>query len=143
MGNDLNNVSMPLFTKPSDAPAGHVPISSLWPSKGNARDRERVRRGVFEGAVKASRLQATTSGKRELYVHAEQARKWLAGWDARGHKSPRVVRFCAPAAQAEPEGIERSVSAIVRLLERLVVAAEAIAAREEQDEHQEEAILPG
>lgn len=83
MGTNLNEVSMPIFTRPEDAPLGHIPLSQKWSSKESPRDRERVRRGIQQRQINASRLMTSTSDDGELWVDFDQAISWLAGWERR------------------------------------------------------------
>jgi hypothetical protein len=113
MGHDLKQIDIPYFTCTEDAPAGHAPISSRWPTETASRDRERVRGGVKSGAIEASYLKRSSKGAEELWVHIEQAERWLGGWQP---KSPSKEK---PSDKGKP-GNDLEASRLAVCLEALV-----------------------
>jgi hypothetical protein len=116
MGTNLNDVSMPIFTRPEDAPPGHIPLSQKWSSKESPRDRERVRRGIQQRQVNASRLMTSTSDDGELWVDFDQAVSWLAGWERR-----------SVSGAATTDAKSRIVGDVHLTLQRIASALERIA----------------
>lgn len=101
MGHDLKQIDIPYFTCTEDAPAGHAPISSRWPTETASRDRERVRGGIKSGDIDASYLKRSSKGAEELWVHIEQAERWLGGWKPRSPSKEKPSDKGTPANDLE------------------------------------------
>lgn len=143
----LKHVAMDWFRDESEAGDGYENISAVYPTPERSRDRERVRRGISLGHVKAKRQvkKTTDADNGPIWINVEQAEKWLNSdqYADRPQRAANSVQASQGVAKAERasgvdevvQSLDTSFRRVATAMERIAEAMELIATQPRHDRH--------
>lgn len=136
MGVSLKHVKMSVITDEAQAGRSFAAFSDLYPQDTDAKNRERVKRGIAEGKVDAKRLIRTTKDieNGEIYINVEQAKAWLSSTYERDTELRGGAQHMRLRALAHEERGEQ-LAKVIGVLGRIADALENLATKPETPHH--------